>query len=116
MNNAFLDNVFKWFFISNSVFYAYLTYTSFINQEPFFEYFLSFLLEITVAVYFVKKSNTLWLKENMFFVLSIITGLTMTKAFFFFSHDLPYQIYVFLSVVLLVGTYISFKNYLKDHE
>lgn len=116
MNNTFLDTFFKWFFISNSVFYAYLTCSSFINQEPFFEYLLSFLLEITVTVYFVKKSNAVWVKENMFFVLSIMTGLMMTKGFFFFTHDLPYGVYVFLTVFLLVGTYISFKNYIKDHN
>lgn len=116
MNNPLIDTFFKWFFIANSVFYAYLTSTSIINHEPFFEYFLSFLLEVTVAVYFIKKPNALWVKDNMFFVLSTMTGLMMTKTFFFFHNELPYGFYAFLSSILLVGTYISFKKYMQDHN
>lgn len=115
MNNTFIDTFFKWFFIANSIFYAYLTCTSVINQEPYFEYFISFLLELTVAVYFIKKTNSDWVKDNMFFILSTMTGLMMTKTFFFFHNALPYGFYAFLSSILLVGTYISFKKYMKEH-
>lgn len=115
MNRSFIDGFLKWFFIISSIVYLLNSITLFLQELPFFESFLSFLIEAVAAFYFIKKDNLIWVRENVFFLLATMTGLMMTKSFFFYYHELDYQISAIISVLLLGSSFISFKQYLRNN-
>lgn len=109
------DLILKWFFIASSVFY-FVTFTEQISKgEPYFDSLMSFLIEALAALYFIKKPNIAWAKENMFFLLATLTGLMMTKSFFYYYHGMDYVIYTILSSFLLFSSFVSFKKYQLEH-
>ena len=109
------DVIFKWFFIASSVFY-FVTFTEQLSKnEPFFDSLISFLIEAVAALYFIKKANVLWAEENMFFLLATLTGLMITKSFFYYYHGMDYIIYTILSLFLFFSSFVSFKKYQLEH-
>lgn len=113
--NKSIDTFLKWFFILSSVFYFSTAVDALSKEEPFFEPLLSFFIEAVAALYFIKKSNLLWVKENVFFLLATLTGLMMTKSFYFYYHSMDYSISVILSALLLFSSVVSFKKYQVEH-
>lgn len=111
MKLSFIDNFLKWFFIGSSIFYFYNFVTFFSEGQPYFESLISCLIEVVAALYFIKKSNVAWVNENMFFLLVTMTGLMLTKSFFFFYHGMDYQISTLISLFLIYCSYLSFKKY-----
>lgn len=84
------------------------------DNKPYFIYLISFLIELVAVVYFLKKPHPLWLKENMFFLLTTMTGLMITKSFVFYYHGLDYEISSILSAFLVFFSFIEFKKYMKN--
>ena len=115
MKTSFIDTFFKWFFILSSFVYFFNTISLFSRNEPYFESLVSFLIESVAAVYFIKKSDFLWVKENGFFMIATITGLMMTKTFFFYYHGLDYQISAIISLFLVFSSYVAYKRYCEFH-
>lgn len=111
MKISFIDTFLKWFFILSSIVYFFNTISLFIHEEPYFESLMSFLIEVVAALYFIKKYDLLWVKENIFFLLSTMTGFMMTKSFFFYYHGLDYQVSTIISFLLLFSSFIAYKKY-----
>lgn len=108
-----IDNIFKWFFIASSIYYLINFFSQFFNGQPYFDSLISFLIESVLAFYFIKKSNITFIKENIFFFLSTMTGLMLTKSFFFYHSGLSYQISAIISLLLVISTAIALKQHLK---
>lgn len=115
MKFSFIDNFLKWFFIGGSIFYFYHFVTFFSESKPYFESLLSFLIQVVAAFYFVKKSNLNWVNENLFFLLATMTGLMLTKSFFFFYHGLEYQIPTLISILLIYSSFLAFQKYQREN-
>lgn len=115
MKISFIDNMLKWFFIGSSVYYFINFVTQAVQYQPYFESLMSFLIEVVAAFYFIKKANVVWVNENIFFLLATMTGLMITKSFFYYYHGLDYQVSTLISLLLVFSCGVAFKKYQQEN-
>lgn len=115
MKTNFFDIFLKWFFISSAIFSLVNIILSILNEKPYFDFLISFLIQSISSLYFIMKNNKLWIKENIFYLLATMTGLLSTQTFFYFYHGLNFGLNFLISIFLLISTVFSFIDYQKNN-
>lgn len=115
MKTNFFDNFLKWFFIVSAIFSFTNFILSIMDNKPFFDFLISFLIQSVSSLYFIMKTNKEWIKENMFYLLSTMTGLLFTQTFVYFYHGVNFGVNFLISIFLLISTFYSFIDYRKNN-
>ena len=109
-----VDVFFKWFFLGSALYYFVMALMLFDKGDEYFDSFINSFIYSATAVYYYKKPDQKWVRENIFFILASITGFLLTKTYYLYSHDLPYLIPAFLSAFVALPCVISFAQHIKD--
>ena len=116
MKTNFFDFLFKWFFISSAIFSLFNLVLSILDNKPYFDFLISFLIQSVSSFYFIMKKNTQWIKENIFYLLATMTGLISTQTFVHFYHGVHFQVSFLIASFLLISTIFSFIDYQKNNS
>ena len=115
MKTNFFDNFLKWFFIVSAVFSFTNFILSIMDNKPYFDFLISFLIQSVSSLYFIMKTNKEWIKENMFYLLATMTGLFFTQSFVHFYHGINFTVNFLISIFLFISTFYSFIEYQKNN-